>query len=565
MSALVEVNAEAVAGVQRDLDATAAALLHDLQPLRAHARALGVPVHGFDRALEVQRALRDDVAPVVALTLQRARALADLHHDGRLGATFTAFDHVATGYGAAGHDAGGGGATEPAVQRTHDATGTNLVFSWASTGADDEAADDDDEASSRGLAAWLGDWAGDRVDDVTGAAEAAVQAFTDARRWAERWDLPTRPDPMTLPLDLTVGVFTGAAWWDWTTDQLGAAIDSHAAGVREFLGEHVWGLRKLSELFTSTGWVVTAYGAMTLLDGGAGLPLLAIGGALLTGGGLTNSLADWADGKITGKELVQRATTELIESISLRGSGKAIAGVLKHLPKQYRDQVEQALFVLLVFADGADLPGDLIDPIEDYFDEEWVEYGRPRFGHAEDFNDKAPMPTELGTGIADLGGTLDPEHVWGVDPVTGLPLSRQEYFERYTQRDGFSAYPPNGGAVPGTEKTFTDIGDYIAEHGRDVDRIGFESGGFLATGKQPPWTFDQRALPVPSLGLDYHQYTLTGTMPAGVTIEVGTVAPAFGHGGGGVQLLFIDPVKEREMTIDELKRAGVLTDRKDGQ
>lgn len=53
-------------------------------------------------------------------------------------------------------------------------------------------------------------------------------------------------------------------------------------------------------------------------------------------------------------------------------------------------------------------------------------------------------------------------------------------------------------------------------------------------------SFEARSLPISSLELPYHSYTLTGRLPDGWTIEVSEVASAFGRDGGGLQVVILD-------------------------
>lgn len=76
-----------------------------------------------------------------------------------------------------------------------------------------------------------------------------------------------------------------------------------------------------------------------------------------------------------------------------------------------------------------------------------------------------------------------------------------------------------------------------------------------ATPPGTPWA--QRSLFPSSLVHPVSNYTFTGTLPPGYTIEVARIAPAFGQPGGGMQLLVKDEFGDVQ-TIQRLLHTGVL-------
>jgi hypothetical protein len=74
-----------------------------------------------------------------------------------------------------------------------------------------------------------------------------------------------------------------------------------------------------------------------------------------------------------------------------------------------------------------------------------------------------------------------------------------------------------------------------------------------------PATFEARGLPISSLEKPYYQYTLTGLLPEGWSMEVSEIAPAFGHDGGAMQLLVLNEFGE-SVSVDELITQRVLDD-----
>lgn len=179
-------------------------------------------------------------------------------------------------------------------------------------------------------------------------------------------------------------------------------------------------------------------------------------------------------------------------------------------------------------------------------------YGQPVAAHGT-----STLPPH--TGAADTGWALleDPSAPFGADG--GTPLTQAEYDRRYVHPGtNWDNYPPNDGAVRGTRVEYVDGAAFVRDYGSHVDRVGEPGGKYL--GLQPDGvaaTFEERGLPVGSLGYKLYDYELTGLLPRGWKIEISEIAPAFGQRGGGFQLLIRDEGGVI-MTVDDLLDRGVL-------
>lgn len=347
MTRVVEVSAEAVAGVRGDVAAVREAVDADWASLRARALALGVPTSGFDDVLGAGDRLGTHVLPVVDTHLDRARALEDLRYGGALGGPLPVLDvdpaPVALPFATSPFDSGG------------------TTLTWAATSPGDIAADEQAAADSRGI----GDWFSDRWDDVSGAVADGADWVADTA--GQAWQTVTE---------------AGAAigdWWETTTADLGSWIDENLADVRELVGRHVAVFRFLADALQIVGWVLVAVGAVltvvlgvvgalggfaagTLLGGVAGVPggvagaaagatfglkILGVGFTLVSVGDFLDVVADWGEGTIDGQDLVRLGTLELgLAATSLLGVGvvgKILQKAVKHLPASWRSRIDDLL------------------------------------------------------------------------------------------------------------------------------------------------------------------------------------------------------------------------------
>ncbi|BBY20123.1 glycohydrolase toxin TNT-related protein [Mycobacterium stomatepiae] len=182
-------------------------------------------------------------------------------------------------------------------------------------------------------------------------------------------------------------------------------------------------------------------------------------------------------------------------------------------------------------------------------------YGEPLQEHWA-FKDD---PTELGgikPSVAEL--IRDPEALLGRDPH-GEAYTAQQYAERFNKSgptgQEWMNFPGNEGAVPGTKVAFTDIEQFAKFYGRELDRIGNDSGKYLAVMEDGrPASWEERALHVNSLSDPYHSYVLEN-LPGGWKVEVSEVAPGLGQPGGSIQVRILDSAG-RAMTIEELLEIG---------
>lgn len=125
------------------------------------------------------------------------------------------------------------------------------------------------------------------------------------------------------------------------------------------------------------------------------------------------------------------------------------------------------------------------------------------------------------------------------------------YWDPTRGPEGSWAYPPNEG-FSGTPHVSNGI-----PAGTHLDRIGGESGEFL--GREGD-SYGARALS-PGNANKYHTYVATG-QPLNPKWEVrdGTIAPAFGQPGGGHQWLVVDKKTGETVSVEALKKAGVIRD-----
>lgn len=191
------------------------------------------------------------------------------------------------------------------------------------------------------------------------------------------------------------------------------------------------------------------------------------------------------------------------------------------------------------------LPDEQIDP----------HYGEPLPEHW-DFVESPADPDTITPSVASL--MRDPEAPFGRDPL-GHAYTEQQYAERFNKLsptgDQWMNFPGNAGAVPGTKVAFTDLDQFAKFYGRELDRIGKDSGKFLAAMEDGrPVSWEERALHVNSLADPYHAYVLEN-VPKGWKIEVSEVAPGLGQPGGSIQVRILDSAG-RAMTVEELIEIG---------
>ena len=346
MTRVVEISAEAVAGVRRDLAAVCVPVDEDWRELRSRARELGVATSAFDDVLTVRDRLGTLVLPVIDTHLERARALEDLRY-GPIGGPIPVLDLEPAPF------------PQPFTQTPFGDGSTTLT--WEPTRLGEIEADQQQAEEAHGI----GEWFSDRWDDLSASVSDGVDWVAD--RAADAWDEVTE---------------AGAAisdWWDRATADVGAWIDQNLDGVRDFIGRHVGvfrlladALRVVGKILIITGAALTlvlgavgglvGFGAGTLLGGVGGVPaglagagvgaafglkILGAGFTAYSLGALLDVAADWGEGTIDGQELVQRGALELgIAVTSLLGIGvigKIIQKGIKHLPASWRGRIDDRL------------------------------------------------------------------------------------------------------------------------------------------------------------------------------------------------------------------------------
>ncbi|MBO0923031.1 hypothetical protein J1G44_00850 [Cellulomonas sp. zg-ZUI199] len=421
---VVEISADAVAGVRSDVAAVRESLDADWGSLRSRALALGVRTSGFDDVLGAGDRLGTHVLPVVDRHLDRARALEQLRY-GTTGRPLPVLD------------------VDPAplaVPFTSSPIGDGgTTLTWAATSSAEVAADQRQTEESRGI----GDWFSDRWDDVSDAVDDGTDWVPDTA--GEAWEAVTE-----------AGAAVGD-WWERTTADLGTWIDTHLTGVREFIGRHVAVFRFLADALRIVGWILvvvgvvlsvalaiigamggTAAGAVFgfgvgAVPGGAagavaglsfGLKVLGVGFTLVAVGDFLDVAADWGEGKIAGQDLVKLGSLELgLALTSLIGVGvvgKILQKAVKHMPASWRRRILD-----LVHSDPT-LPSRAPDP-------EAVPGGRPTRIKPRD------------------------------DPPTRRSLERENDSARTLAREGYDVV--QNPVVPGRKKP-----DYLIE-GRVFDAL----------------------------------------------------------------------------------------------
>lgn len=174
-------------------------------------------------------------------------------------------------------------------------------------------------------------------------------------------------------------------------------------------------------------------------------------------------------------------------------------------------------------------------------------------------------PADIDPRVRDL--ISDAAAPWGRD-MDGVALTKSEYESLFNkvgpEGQEWQNYPPNAGATPDTRVLYNSVEAFTRDFGVQadgavhLDRLGGVDGGYLAVMPEGlPASFEQRSLPIYNLTQPYHQYVLSGELPAGWRIEVSEVAPAFARDGGGIQVLVIDQLGD-SVIVSALKEMGIL-------
>jgi hypothetical protein len=184
-------------------------------------------------------------------------------------------------------------------------------------------------------------------------------------------------------------------------------------------------------------------------------------------------------------------------------------------------------------------------------------YGEPLPDHWQ-YSENPVDPRRIHPDVAKL--ITDPDAPYGRDPQ-GDAYTQQEYEERFNKLgpDGQHWYnfASGDGALEGTKVAFNDLEQYSRFYGQQIDRIGDDTGTYLAVmedGKPAFW--EDRSLHVDSLSKALHAYTIDH-LPDGWRIEVSKIEPAVGQPGGAIQVRIVDDANV-VVSVEELRRTGVL-------
>lgn len=133
-------------------------------------------------------------------------------------------------------------------------------------------------------------------------------------------------------------------------------------------------------------------------------------------------------------------------------------------------------------------------------------------------------------------------------------LTAEEWAARYIDEYNNLRPAPANGAVPGERVQFSNPGKLTEAFGDTIDRLGTPDGEFFTI---LGGNFDQRAYLPEAASATLHTYRITGLLPEGWLVELGTNAPAFGHSGGARYVVFIG-ANGQKMNAFELTDMGVI-------
>ncbi len=550
MTRIVEVSAQGLGAVRDDVARTRDRIDDELDALRRRAAWLGVPTAGFDGALDVRDRLGSTVLPVLDAHVRRAQDLEAARYPGMGGMCLAVVDDDPW------PDPPPGFSAMPAF-------GEGTVLTWDAAPAQEEAADHAEAQESRGI----GGWFADRWDDVSDATGEGLDWLGE--RAGEAWDGISE---------------AGAAigdWWESVTADLGGWLDTELADLRSWIGEHVAVFRFVASAFRVVGWVLVAVGAVLTVGlaiigamGGAGigavfgfgvgavpggaagaaagaafgLKVLGAGFTLVSIGDFLDVAADWGEGTIDGQQLVQRGALEigfaLTAFLGAGALGKTLQKLVEHLPASVRGRLDGWIERLL--RRGDDVGDDVLEGGARHADDGVLPVGD---GTRRELYDQVTDPHVHPSNAEIIPPGYDPYGGWG-----DAEAFAEEYLTVSPAGKESWAWPPNDGALPGSEQVRQlGPGDAL-----ELDRVGGLDGEYFSPEGTP---FDQRALPPDRLNFERTEWTVNTANPlvrsGSVSVERSTVAPWFGQPGGGVQYRFFDPSGE-VYTMKGLINAGII-------
>ena len=106
--------------------------------------------------------------------------------------------------------------------------------------------------------------------------------------------------------------------WEKTKRAVGDAID----GLKHFLADHAGFFRGLAKVLRVAGYLLMVVGALTTVFFGVGGALMLIGGGLVAAGDILDKSVDWAEGKISGWDLLKSAGISILVNVGLGAAGR---------------------------------------------------------------------------------------------------------------------------------------------------------------------------------------------------------------------------------------------------
>ena len=351
-------------------------------------------------------------------------------------------------------------------------------------------------------------------------------------------DAPEEPNWLESGLKFVGGILEGAgeAVWDLLTmvpfSPVNMVIDSYKLATGDLTPEE---LMKKYELSAENAWDM-ATGIYT------GLTTDPVG----FGKNLGKSLLDWDTWADDPARAIGHLVPDAIVAVATGGSG-ALA-------------TRGGKFAM----DALDSLSDLsrfrhLDDLSDFGGLRRLDDGAPR----SMFEFDQPGRRQLGDQLSEPSYSPDNRtivdrdyEIFGRDPDTGAPLTRDEFMQRYTRPDEDGEpqwdWPPNEGRLPGSEEFVSP--DQVPR----MDRIGGDAGSYFTDNDVP---MSERGLPPDRLNFDRNQWDIQRDHPdlqdGSVRIERSEVAPAFGQDGGGVQYRFMD-AEGNALSQRELVERGII-------
>lgn len=229
--------------------------------------------------------------------------------------------------------------------------------------------------------------------------------------------------------------------------------------------------------------------------------------------------------------------------------------------------------------DGADQRGQ-VDEAPEQGEADADRPAPPKDGHdvaagvpKNEFQAQAGDPPSegLAKGIDGADLVRDPSRVLGVHE-DGTPYTYQEWLDenRYwgynARKDKWEwmvKWPPDDGYDEAGRVFYSSVGEFVSDHGSDLDRIGHPSGGYLGVVENGvPASFEERSLNPQSLHDHYYRYEFASDaqLPDGWRIETGRAA-AWGQQPGGARQLRIIKGDGTPASVQEMLDYNIIRGR----